>query len=362
MAEYDYGVEETRALLPWTEARVVVPPPAVDAAADRVRGMLLGVAVGDSLGNTSEGMQPGERLREHGEIRDYLPHPREDCRRVGFPSDDTQLTFWTVASLLRRGCLDPRDLADSFVGPRIFGVGRTMTEFLFAYRFGRKPWFQAGRPSAGNGALMRMAPVLLPHLKGMSPALWRDVVAATVLTHRDEAAVAASAGLVGLLGECLAWPSGAPSRRWWPETFLRYAGPMEVEGAAYAARVPGDTFAGGLCARVEQTVLPAVDGGWTVLECAQRWHSGAYLLETVPCVLHILACHGADPEEAIARAVNDTIDNDTVASIVGAAVGALHGAAALPSRWKDSLLGRTFEADDGHVQALIEQAIETFAP
>jgi ADP-ribosylglycohydrolase len=194
----------------------------------------------------------------------------------------------------------------------------------------------------------------------MSMALWRDVVAATVLTHRDEAAVAASAGFLGLLSECLAWSSGAPPGRWWPETFLRYAEPMEVEHAEYTARVPGDVFAGGLCARVEQTVLPAVDAGWAVLECTQRWHSGAYLLETVPCVLHILARHGADPEEAIIRAVNDTSDNDTIASVVGAAVGALHGAAALPSRWKESLLGRTFEADDGQVQALTERAIETF--
>jgi ADP-ribosylglycohydrolase len=45
----------------------------------------------------------------------------------------------------------------------------------------------------------------------------------------------------------------------------------------------------------------------------------------VPSVLHILAMHGDDAEEAIVRAVNDTRDNDTTAAIVGAAVGALHG-------------------------------------
>ena len=37
-------------------------------------------------------------------------------------------------------------------------------------------------------------------------------------------------------------------------------------------------------------------------------------------------------EEAIVRAVNDTRDNDTIAAIVGAAVGALHGKSALPDR------------------------------
>jgi len=53
------------------------------------------------------------------------------------------------------------------------------------------------------------------------------------------------------------------------------------------------------------------------------------------------------------RAVNDTFDNDTIAAIVGAAVGALRGEAALPKRWHENLLGHTAEADDGKVFALL---------
>ena len=55
------------------------------------------------------------------------------------------------------------------------------------------------------------------------------------------------------------------------------------------------------------------------------------VMETIPSVLYILARHGNDPEEAIVRAVNDTRDNDTVAAIVGAAVGAPRCAPAAPS-------------------------------
>jgi ADP-ribosylglycohydrolase len=66
--------------------------------------------------------------------------------------------------------------------------------------------------------------------------------------------------------------------------------------------------------------------------------------------------HAGDPEEAIVRAVNDTCDNDTIAAIVGAAVGALHGEAALPKRWRGNLLGRTMEADDGRVFELLDAA------
>jgi ADP-ribosyl-[dinitrogen reductase] hydrolase len=76
----------------------------------------------------------------------------------------------------------------------------------------------------------------------------------------------------------------------------------------------------------------------------------------VPSVLYILMCHGDDLEEAIVRAVNDTKDNDTIAAIVGAAVGALHGKDAIPQRWLSNLLGRTAATDDGRVFELLEQA------
>jgi ADP-ribosylglycohydrolase len=101
----------------------------------------------------------------------------------------------------------------------------------------------------------------------------------------------------------------------------------------------------------------------TVLEASERcWYSGAYLLETVPTVLHILMRHAADPEEAIIRAVNDTKDNDSIAAIVGAAVGALHGCTRLPERWKRGLLGRTQEGDYGWIFELIDGAIRRFGP
>jgi len=59
--------------------------------------------------------------------------------------------------------------------------------------------------------------------------------------------------------------------------------------------------------------------------------------------------------------VNDTRDNDTIAAIVGAAVSALHGEAALPECWRQGLLGRTREADDGRVFELLEQAETLFS-
>lgn len=380
---------------PATAAPVPSAPPRDQATRDRLRGMILGPAVGDALGNTSEGLIPEDRRLGHGEIRDYLPNRHAGNRRVGTPSDDTQMAAWTLESLLRtshsegpdrpartraagdntdlseatepRAALDPDDLAATFASRPLFGVGGTVLRFLRAY--GRQSrgggpisWWELGQPSAGNGALMRIAPLCFPHLRAPSPALWRDVINATTLTHADEMAVASSVGFVGLLFGCLAWRAPEPPpAAWWLETFLRYARPLET-GVRYEPRVPTDDFRGSLCDFVSDRLTTALAEGWTVRRVSDTWYSGAYLLETVPTVLATLALHGASPEEAIIRAVNDTYDNDTVAAIVGAAVGALHGASALPQRWLDRarLPGRTQENDDGRLYEILDQAITRF--
>src|SRR6266498_2701719 len=79
------------------------PPLAGGVSWDRVEGMLLGLAVGDSLGNLTEGELPEDRAEEFGPIRDYLPNFLAGDRRVGLPTDDTQLAFWTLEQLIEDG-------------------------------------------------------------------------------------------------------------------------------------------------------------------------------------------------------------------------------------------------------------------
>jgi hypothetical protein len=101
---------------------------------ERVEGMLLGAAIGDSLGNTSESRLPLARRQIHGEIRDYLISDRAD-RAMGYPSDDTQLTFWTLEQLIEdNGEFIPEHLARKFANSgRIYGIGRTVKGFLDAF-------------------------------------------------------------------------------------------------------------------------------------------------------------------------------------------------------------------------------------
>ena len=327
---------------------------------DRVEGMLLGTAIGDALGNTSESKLPLVRRRLHGEIRDYLIRDRVG-NATGYPSDDTQLTFWTLEQLLEdKGGFVPERLARKFADSgRIYGIGRTMKEFLEAFKSGR-PWHQSGPHSAGNGALMRIAPMLVPHLRHGGTDIWTDTALAAMTTHNDHASTSSCLAFTAMLWELLDMRT-PPEPAWWPGRYAQLAGDLQgTIGYAPRGGCFRNVFHGTLGDFVLEKLEWAYSENLNTFEACDTWLSGAYLLETVPSVLYILMRHAHDPEEAVVRAVNDTKDNDTIASIVGAAVGALHGKRVLPARWVAGLTGRTMASDDGKVFSLIEQAGKEF--
>lgn len=321
---------------------------------DRIEGMMLGLAIGDALGNTSESQIPAERRATYGEIRDYLPNRHAGGARMGLPSDDSQLAFWTLEQLLADNGLVLPSLAGRFARGRIFGIGRTVRAFLQNYHSGM-PWHRCGVASSGNGSLMRIAPVVVPYFRKPSSDLWVDTSLCAMLTHNDAGSISACLAFVSMLWKLLAMHS-PPVPEWWLKSYVEVA--TEVEGDRHYRPRGGEftDYEGPLWRFVAERVGDAYEKGLSVLDACNRWHSGAYLIETVPCVVYILMRHGHDPEEAIVRAVNDTRDNDTIAAIVGAAVGALHGRGVIPARWTANLLGRTAEDDDGRVFDLLEQA------
>jgi hypothetical protein len=66
-------------LAPGALAALGVPPPLGRVPFDRVEGMLLGLAIGDSLGNTTEGQLPSSRRH----IRYCEPNRHAGSRAVG---------------------------------------------------------------------------------------------------------------------------------------------------------------------------------------------------------------------------------------------------------------------------------------
>jgi ADP-ribosyl-[dinitrogen reductase] hydrolase len=333
-----------------------LPTPLLDDwTFERFEGMLLGLAIGDALGYPTESQLPQVRWNHYGEIRNYLPNHFAGERLVGVPSDDTQMAFWTLKSIMSDGGLIPNHIAQEFCMHKIFGIGRTVLDFIRAYKERGISWVKAGQPSAGNGAVMRIAPILLPYLRHPSTSLWADAAIAGMITHNDPASNACCVAFTALLWECLRLREIPPDPTWWIDTFTSVSSQLEGN-TQYKSRCVRNPYKGPLWEYVDREVRQAIKKDKTVLEACEEWQSGAYLLETMPCVLYILSQHGHDPEEAIVRAVNDTKDNDTVAAIVGAAVGALHGRSGLPTPWIKDLLGRTCSHDDGRIFLLIEEA------
>lgn len=337
-----------------------VPAGHSDVPWDRIQGMMLGLAIGDSLGNCSESMMPLERRIVHGELIDFMPNFYADGRPVGLPSDDTQLAAWTLEQLIEDGKYIPENVAKRFQSGHIFGIGQTVREFLRNLAMGRA-WHEAGPESAGNGAIMRIAPILIPHLGRASTDLWVDTALAAMTTHNDMASISSCIALVAILWDLLGMQT-APEPTWWLDRFVGVVRDLDY-GARYGTRAGSRIeYEGSFADFVEASVRSARTRNLSIVDACNRTGSGAYLMETVPSVLTILERHANDPESAIIRAVNDTWDNDSIGAIVGAAVGALHGANALPSRWREGLLGRTRADDDGRLFDLLGMARTLFGP
>ena len=108
-------------------------------------------------------------------------------------------------------------------------------------------------------------------------------------------------------------------------------------------------FRGSLCEFIDTRVRAAWRRGVSVRDACslEGFGSRADCVQTVPSVLYVLMSHADSFESAIISAVNDTKDNDTIASIVGAIVGALHGRTAIRKRWVTGIRSRSLSVDGG---------------
>lgn len=94
-------------------------------------------------------------------------------------------------------------------------------------------------------------------------------------------------------------------------------------------------FRGTLCDFLDGPVRRAFRKGVPLSEACslEGFGSRADCTQTVPAVLYVLMCHADSFESSIIASVNDTKDNDSVAAIVGAFVGALHGKRSIRKKW-----------------------------
>jgi len=137
---------------------------------EHARGALLGLAVGDALGTSFEFAtlpQPPYPTLATGPAVDVTGGGPFDLT-AGQITDDTQMAVCLARSLADHGGLDVDDVGARYVSwtAHAFDIGGLTRASLGriargtpAREAGRAEWLASGRRQAGNGSLMRTAPL-----------------------------------------------------------------------------------------------------------------------------------------------------------------------------------------------------------
>lgn len=276
------------------------PPPGAAGIVNRARAALLGGAVGDALGATTEFMKPAQirdRFGVHREIvgGGWLKLP------PGQVTDDTEMTLCLARGIAEPGRWDLAEIADRFAhwlsgNPADVGATcrRGIEEYIEKGRMKAPP----DERGAGNGAAMRVAPVALYTL-GDEELLSLLAVEQAHITHHHPLSDAACVSVGTMIQRGLL---GAP--------------PRDLRAAAeeLGARHPEFRFEG-------------YDG-----------KSSGYVVDTLRTVFD--AFFSTDSfEDCVVKTVNRGGDADTTGSIAGAIAGARYGVAAIPRRWLEAIDG-----------------------
>lgn len=275
---------------------------------------MLGLAVGDALGAPVEGMRRDEIERRYGRVTELFGGGWLGLG-LGEWTDDTAMMLCIARSIVEKGRFDPEDVAVKFLGwfqAGALGIGRTTWVALQALSTGA-PWKDAGRIaherlggiSAGNGSIMRCAPIALLDVKDPE-TLIRDSIDSSVITHWDPRACWGAAALNLAISELICGGKDA--------LLDKLVGRIEQPDVREAvARVTG--------MRMED-VVPS-----------------GFVLDTLQAALWCFL-NTASFEDALVAAVNLGGDTDTIGAVCGALSGACYGLGEIPTRWQHPIAGR----------------------
>lgn len=289
---------------------------------DRFEGLLLGCAVGDSIGLPAEGLSR-ERIRRRwkGIWKQRLVFGR------GLISDDTEHT-WMVAECIAR-CGGDVERFRKLLATKLRtwfvaippGIGLATARACVKLCCGVSPT-RSGICSAGNGPAMRSA-VIGAVLRDSSEQIESFVRASTNITHTDPRAMTGALAVARSAAITFSSePPGSPPSR--VLNTLRECGTDEewlqtvqfIE-RALATNASVDTFA-------------------EAIGC-ERGVSG-YVYHTVPVAIYAWLHHFADFQSAVESVCNCGGDTDTVAAISGSLLGATLGHDAIPLEWRRRLM------------------------
>ena len=281
---------------------------------NRFRGCLLGLAIGDALGTTLE-FQPKGCFSP---ITDMIGGGPFNLQ-AGQWTDDTSMALCLASSLLECDGFDADDQMQRYCRWRdqgylsctghCFDIGNTVNHALDAYQLQGNPYAGTSAPgAAGNGSLMRLAPVPLYYFPDIDVAE-RFAGESSKTTHGTVECVDACRLFARQLQRALAGED--KSNVLWGDA-NRFESALKIRCIA-----DGDYR----------------DKGW-----AQIRGTG-YVVESLEAALWCFATTD-NFADAVLKAANLGDDADTTAAICGQIAGAHYGDAAIPMHWKQKLAMR----------------------
>lgn len=286
----------------------------------RYRGCLLGLAIGDAVGTTLEFKAP----RTFAPLTDMVGGGPFGLQ-PGQWTDDTSMALCLAESLVACGGFDAIDQLRRYVRwyregylsstGECFDIGNTVRQalhrFEHAVAFTAAPAPECGSThpqTAGNGSLMRLAPVPMRFRADPAQAI-EQAGASSRTTHGAPTAVDACryyAGLIvgalnGVAKEVLLAPLYAPVPGYW-QTHALAPEVAAVAAGSFKTRQP-----------------PAIRGSGYVVHSLEAALWAFYTTTTF--------------REGCLLAANLGEDADTTAAIYGQLAGAFYGAAGLPTAW-----------------------------
>lgn len=279
---------------------------------DKRIGMLVGLAIGDTLGMPLEFKQRGtftplETLAEGGPFN--LP--------LGYWTDDTSMALCLADSILAKQGYDSYDVMDRYVdwqdnGYRsstgvCFDIGNQVSSAIGHYKAQPEVVIDEQRTeSAGNGCIMRLAPVVIASMAANN-SLKRTMQLAAISgreTHYSTLAEEATALFAGLLFN------------------------------AVSATNKDDVLQMRTTATQDTQLITVVNKANQ--KTADELKPTGYILDTLEVAVWAFMTTNNFKEGAL-KAVNLGGDSDTIGAVYGQLAGAYYGLAGIPQEWLEQL-------------------------
>lgn len=286
---------------------------------DRARGSFIGLAVGDALGNPTEGKTPIQILKQWGRVTDFLSDEQGG-------SDDTEFALFNAKLLLQKKKeLTSLDVAEAW-RTDIINFSNTYKGAGFSEMLAIQNLLKGLQPpqtgqhlhSWSDGLAMRVAPFGIASVG--------DIKFAAHLSQIDGIVSHAGEGIYS--GRAVAAAISMAMTGASVDAIIQSALDVIPQDSWTASSITRGTNIGGSAT----DVWNALDPLYKNLVCSYYFWTDI-APEAVGLAFGLIAAARGKFEEAVLGGVNIGRDTDTIAAITGAVCGALHGIQTVPQKW-----------------------------